>query len=328
MVQLATSDPEEAGELHRPPPSPRAQQPVARVTLLDDTWQLTIAGVAGLFEMIAAAKECAGPEAYTWQLGFGVAVGLIGMLVCAAFFVLNVVIPDTELVERARPGVAVGLMLWWTAGVVVLTFDRPFTTTGNGFFASWVAWASCASLAFETNREAAVLRSIQEFAGHEAPAERRWAVFLLLSSLIETAAAATLCVDTGDCSQLNGFAVAAGALSMAGTAVLLFLMYPSLGELSGPQQHPVRALVTLLGVWWACCAGILTYDSPFTTGGNGFFSTWCSFVLSFLLAVEVNKRLPGLLDDELPVDGEQLGQPRSTAIPVDEPASEGAAGQG
>jgi len=35
--------------------------------------------------------------------------------------------------------VALFLMIWWTAGFFVATFDSPYTHTGNGFFGCWVA---------------------------------------------------------------------------------------------------------------------------------------------------------------------------------------------
>ena len=29
---------------------------------------------------------------------------------------------------------------WWTAGLMVMTFDRPYTVTGNGYFSVWAAF--------------------------------------------------------------------------------------------------------------------------------------------------------------------------------------------
>uniref|UniRef100_A0A7S2TSQ2 Uncharacterized protein n=2 Tax=Lotharella oceanica TaxID=641309 RepID=A0A7S2TSQ2_9EUKA len=31
------------------------------------------------------------------------------------------------------------MAVWWLCGAAVLTFDRPFTFTGNGYFGCWIA---------------------------------------------------------------------------------------------------------------------------------------------------------------------------------------------
>jgi len=62
-----------------------------------------------------------------------------------------VTVAATYLVETKKIGAPIrkvvsGLLLvLWTAAAVFLTFDSPFTSTGNGYFACWLGLA-CAVL--------------------------------------------------------------------------------------------------------------------------------------------------------------------------------------
>eukprot|EP00658_Telonema_sp_P-2_P039798 TRINITY_DN28436_c0_g1_i1.p2 TRINITY_DN28436_c0_g1~~TRINITY_DN28436_c0_g1_i1.p2 ORF type:complete len:367 (+),score=96.62 TRINITY_DN28436_c0_g1_i1:92-1102(+) len=296
-----------------------------RVTLLDDTYELAIIGVASLVELIAAGKLCTQSGDCSNQNGFAVAGGCGSMLVCIAFFSMNVVIPDSSLLVTARHWVGLFLTGWWLVAVVVLTFDKPFTTTGNGYFACWAAFVGSLMLAFASHRSSGLVHKMKTIAGPDAPRERRIAVALLLSSLVEFSEATISCIGKGSCGKLDGFAVAAGTFSLVATTVILILIQPSIGELGLQRQHALRGLVVLLGVWWLCSAGIMTYDAPFTQGGNGFFSTWASFILASVLAVEVNNQLPSVFDGLVP-EGEMehsviRAQPISHALPIQDDQS-------
>lgn len=49
-----------------------------------------------------------------------------------------------EKVEQYIKWLRAGIFLWWSVGVLVLTFHRPYVNTGNAYFSCWCAW--CASI--------------------------------------------------------------------------------------------------------------------------------------------------------------------------------------
>eukprot|EP00656_Telonema_subtile_P005353 TRINITY_DN12431_c0_g1_i3.p1 TRINITY_DN12431_c0_g1~~TRINITY_DN12431_c0_g1_i3.p1 ORF type:complete len:337 (+),score=60.35 TRINITY_DN12431_c0_g1_i3:136-1146(+) len=241
--------------------APAPQIPDHRITLLDDTYEVAIIGVASLVEMIAAAKYCDDHNDCSKQNGYAVAVGVVSTFVCILFFSMHVLVPGSALIEMCRPVLNFSLLIWWTFGVGVLTFDKPFTTTGNGYFASWIAFLTSAVMVWSSHRDFAVFKHVVSFCGTNTPRERRICVALLASSLVEFVEATIICGDKGSCEKLYGFAVAAGCFSLMTTPVVLFLIYPDVSELPADKQHILRALVVLLGAWSVCrvpasqCAG-------------------------------------------------------------------------
>eukprot|EP00658_Telonema_sp_P-2_P021319 TRINITY_DN1848_c0_g1_i1.p1 TRINITY_DN1848_c0_g1~~TRINITY_DN1848_c0_g1_i1.p1 ORF type:complete len:377 (-),score=65.38 TRINITY_DN1848_c0_g1_i1:107-1237(-) len=86
---------------------------------------------ASLCELIAACYEC-GEQAgsgCTDDPAYAVAVGVIALLLSAF----------NRFVPRYLLPVAGLQLLWWLPAAIVLTFKGPFLTSGNGYFATWVA---------------------------------------------------------------------------------------------------------------------------------------------------------------------------------------------
>jgi len=88
---------------------------------------------------------------------FGLIAGALSALLAALMYFL---------VDRKKAGIplkkamACLFVLLWVCAAVVLTFDGPFGSTGNGYFATWIAAICSFSFAY------------QEFVGGELPLTR------------------------------------------------------------------------------------------------------------------------------------------------------------
>eukprot|EP00298_Acanthocystis_sp_HF-20_P011195 c19277_g2_i4.p1 GENE.c19277_g2_i4~~c19277_g2_i4.p1 ORF type:complete len:127 (+),score=41.87 c19277_g2_i4:96-476(+) len=89
---------------------------------------------ASVIELTAAATLCDRSRKCEDQLGWAVAVGAVSTLVTLIFLVLS------KFLNRVRMFIAILLVVVWIPGCGVLTFDRPFVITGNGYFSAWVAF--------------------------------------------------------------------------------------------------------------------------------------------------------------------------------------------
>ena len=81
---------------------------------------------------------------------YGISVGSISLAFCIFFTALakykpstfaNWVLPKVRGELSATQCFAIFLVAWWGPAAAVLTFFSPFTSTSNGFFATWTAVA-------------------------------------------------------------------------------------------------------------------------------------------------------------------------------------------
>jgi len=81
--------------------------------------------------LIAAAVLCGDTNCKN-QNGYAVAVPTIAIPVVIPFMIFT-------FLQPYRIWASLFMAVWWLIGAAVLTFDRPFTAAGNGYFGTWVA---------------------------------------------------------------------------------------------------------------------------------------------------------------------------------------------
>ena len=92
--------------------------------------------------MVQAATDCGtlcqnipGCNACKDELAFALSVGVISLVFCIAFAVLERY--NMPMAQKVAIPLSLFLFLLWCVGACVFTFDKPFPATGNGYFASW-----------------------------------------------------------------------------------------------------------------------------------------------------------------------------------------------
>eukprot|EP01063_Lacrimia_lanifica_P022820 TRINITY_DN30336_c0_g1_i1.p1 TRINITY_DN30336_c0_g1~~TRINITY_DN30336_c0_g1_i1.p1 ORF type:complete len:299 (+),score=88.88 TRINITY_DN30336_c0_g1_i1:54-950(+) len=101
-----------------------------------------------------------------------------------------------------------------------------------------------------------------------------------VASLLVLIAAATVCDEhSTHCEDQLGWAVACSAISLVFCLVYLILWYVK-GKVDWiPDGMPQMVCVVFWTLWWACGAGVLTFDLPFQIPGNGYFGAWAAFLI-------------------------------------------------
>ena len=204
--------------------------------------------------------------------GFSVALGVVSGSLLLLFFLVFAVeswrerIPDKSLLYLAG-----GLLVWWSVGVAFTTFQITIVPDTR-YFASWASLIFAALVAHsEFDQFSQLVSDIRALERHSQAT-----FYLLLASIVETAAAVFPCVDVG-CGGLEIYAIIAGALSIVVCLILLRVSSSKLGMFG-------NVMAIYLVIWWTLGLGILTLSGPFLIGGNGFFACWCGFLLSFFVA--------------------------------------------
>mmetsp|Transcript_15879 Transcript_15879/g.25904 ORF Transcript_15879/g.25904 Transcript_15879/m.25904 type:complete len:315 (-) Transcript_15879:170-1114(-) len=216
--------------------------------------------IASAIVMIDASVECHNADNCSDERAYAVAVGTVSTVV--AFVFVYVKLFKSELYQSTRLVWALSFFVWWSAGVAVLTFRGPFLATGNGYFATWLSWFSSARLLYAD--VPFIQRKIQALLTME-DSNLQTLFLILLTSIVELAAAGVACHNSSNCNNQTAFAVAIGAISILWVLPFMILSSLDLFELYGSS---------LLACFWIVGAGVLTFDQPFSFTGNGFFSTW------------------------------------------------------
>jgi len=157
----------------------------------------------------------------------------------------------------------------WIPGAGVLTFRSPYVTTGNAYFACWLAFVASGYLF-------AAFWNIKFPWGafQDTPRVCLWCV--LLASVIELTASSIYCPPDQDCTGRRAWALAVGIMSTSISFLTLvwYMLQPTL------HKGVLKVVGLLLFAMWIPGAGILTFDAPYRETGNAYFACWGAFLSS------------------------------------------------
>jgi len=228
-----------------------------------------------MVEMIAAAQICGefSPSACWGTRGYQVAVGVVSLSIaglCGICFYLELL--TNTAFETA---VSVFLFLWWTAGVIVLTFfgDFQLTTTAAGYFGTWVSFGLAVLAVLSISENIA-------YFDKNITSVRKPIFVLTLASLVNMGAAIGPC--SGTCSDYNAYAIVLSVVSLFVGLVMFF--FPR-----NLERKFMQFVAAFLVLWWIFGAAVITLGGPQTVAGNGFFSAWIALIASVAFAAELRK---------------------------------------
>jgi hypothetical protein len=157
--------------------------------------------------------------------------------------------------------------------MISLTFFGPYVTTtdANGYFGTWLSYA--ASISMLATSSEMFRKSIDKLS---TGVSRKPVLFLFIASAIEIGASINTCVPQSNCNGLYAFAVALGSVS----AILALILIPLLSRL---QPKHIRMFAIFFCLWWVIGGMIVTFDKPFRSLGNGYFSVLAAIIASFYL---------------------------------------------
>jgi len=240
--------------------------------------------VASCVELAQASQNCTEESNDCKdEDGFAVAVGVVSLFMCICYLICLKI--KRDFIAKITQYLSLFLLIWWSVGVIVLTFKDPFNTTGNGYFASWGA----ALLSIYYCQLA--VEKLKVFGNRISNAlsgslQRKLVVLLMFLSYVEAFAALVLwdeanVGDTEKQSTQEVWIFCCGIIS--GGLTTIYLLF----EIFKPamiKKKLLKYLSWFLVIWWMFGAGVATFDDPFPTTGNGYFCAWGAFVTSFYLA--------------------------------------------
>jgi len=240
--------------------------------------------VASCVELAQAAENCqkTGVDCDD-ENGYAVAVGCISLFLCLIYVVCLHLRP--AMIGVLSKYFPIFFVVWWGVGTIVLTFDSPFNITGNGYFACWGAVLLSIYYCQITMAKFKVLgtRISEAIAGNQ---QRKTLMLIMILSFVEAFAALVLWDDLNDSltekqSDQETWAFCAGIISGGIDAIYLLLEIYRPGML-GPLF--MKYYSWFLVPWWMFGAGVVTFDAPFPSTGNGYFCAWGAFLGSCYLA--------------------------------------------
>lgn len=268
--------PEQAAEVAATPPAENKQTmtKIAGVSLDDAQFPQFVVLVASIVLMIALGAH------YDWKNtgvssydAYAISVASIAMIL--SFFGLLLAKFKQDLYKQKGMPINMLCFLYSFVGACFLTFDKPFSATGNGYFAAWVlVCGSAMTLGVNANALGSTVKGFGALMG------------LLASSLVVVIASIPPILDDRDKNEAI-FAIVLGCVSFV--FALLALGMDKKGR--GMPGMGYFGVLAILAICWVIAACIVTFRGPFEQTGNGYFGSWAAAAASSMAAFAAKKAM-------------------------------------
>lgn len=109
-----------------------------------------VLAVACIFYLAEFRPVIFGAKPFEGHAAWGLTVGIITLLIAPIWYTAH---KKEKLSIKMEKVLSVFVVLVWLVCTIVITFDGPFSSVSNGFFASWIGLATTASLCYKTFHE-------------------------------------------------------------------------------------------------------------------------------------------------------------------------------
>uniref|UniRef100_A0A7S4DJZ8 Uncharacterized protein n=1 Tax=Lotharella globosa TaxID=91324 RepID=A0A7S4DJZ8_9EUKA len=202
---------------------PKIDEPIAALTLYGFIL------VMSFVVMVEASIECDRANNCSDERGWAVTVSVISIICTGVAIALEMY---TDVCSDIIGVIfAFFLLLLWSGGAGVLTFRAPFTATGNGYFASWLAWFASAYLVY--SESPFLKRRVSEV--FSAGLHFKSMLAIVLGSIVVLIAGAILCAEE-NCTNQNAYSVAVPSVAIP--IVLPFMFLTMLQEYAIVRKSP------------------------------------------------------------------------------------------
>lgn len=257
----------------------------------EEEWLMKVNGclvalvVASCAELAQAVRYCdkwrPDPLKCDGAFAFAIAVGATSLAI--NFLFAGGLYFRREMLKGFAAYLSIVNVLLWGFAVAVCTFSEPFNTTGNGYFATWgaaIISVYFAQISFEKFNALLGKTFTNALSG---TIERRVMMMTMILSFVFAFSALTNKQNefpTRFTSQEKwGFAC---GMTSGGLIVVYMLLKAFTNMVTG--NTIIKYISYLLVVLWLFGVGVCTFDAPFITTGNGYFTAWGSFLTSIYLA--------------------------------------------
>ena len=220
--------------------------------------------VAATIVLVALLVDGNGVE----NFAYGVALSTIAMFFALVRAGLALKGGSDELTSKAGMFLGHFLFVWCFIGTCILTFDGPYTFTGNGYFASWAMTIFAVQAAGVT--ASAMASAVQGLGA------------LLLFWVSSLVVLVSVCVwDNGFDGAYKENLIYSLILACVTLLVVGFLHYTK--ETAGGPV--IFYTMVCFSIMWIVQAALVTFDGPFKLTGNGYFGSWAAAITSIFAAV-------------------------------------------